>query len=113
MHARPLEFKYVARFTPYSVEQPVSTVGQRTLLLEGIDFARNPITGYPNLDAKILEVLAELRQTPGILQQERLDALILLASVANHAGQVVQDNLYDSVVSENEFQKRIKSSLPQ
>ena len=53
MNARPFEFKYVAKFTPHSTEQPVSIVGQRTLLLEGIDLARNPITGYPNLDVKL------------------------------------------------------------
>jgi len=108
---RPFEFKYVAKFTPHSAEQPVSIVGQRTLVLEGIDLARNPITGYPNLDVKIIEVRDRLRQTPGILQQELLDALKLLAPVANYAGQVVQDNLYDSVMSEGEFQKRVRSFL--
>lgn len=111
MNARPFEFKYVAKFTPNSAEQPVSIVGQRTLLLEGIDLARNPITGYRNLDVKIMEVRDRLRQTPGVLQQELLDALTLLAPVANYAGQVVQDNLYESVVSEAEFQKRMRSFL--
>lgn len=111
MNARPFEFKYVAKFTPQSAEQPVSIVGQRTLLLEGIDLVRNPITGYSNLDVKIMEVRDRLRQTPGMLQQELLDAMTLLATVANYAGQVVQDNLYDSVVSEGEFQKRMRSFL--
>jgi len=111
MNARPFEFKYVAKFAPHSAEQPVSIVGQRTLLLEGIDLARNPITGYPNLDVKFMEVRDRLRQTPGVLQEELLDALALLAPIANYAGQVVQDNLYDSAVSEGEFQKRMRSFL--
>jgi hypothetical protein len=111
MNARPFEFKYVAKFEPRSSEQPIDIVGQRTLLLEGIDLARNPITGYPNLDQKIMEVRDRLRQTPGVLQQELLDALILLAPIANYAGQVVHDNLYDEAVTETEFQKRIKSFL--
>ncbi len=111
INARPFEFKYVAKFTPHSAEQPVSIVGQRTLVLEGIDLARNPITGYPNLDMKIMEVRDRLRQTPGVLQQELLDALRILAPVVNYAGQVVQDNLYDSVVSEAEFQKRMRTFL--
>ena len=111
MNARPFEFKYVAKVTPHSTEQPVSIVGQRTLILEGIDLARNPITGYPNLDKKLMEVRDRLRQTPGVLQQELLDALTLLAPVANYAGQVVQDNLYDSLVPESEFQKRVRSFL--
>src|SRR5262249_40304318 len=111
INARPFEFKYVAKFTPLSAEQPVSIVGQRTLLLEGLDLARNSITGYANLDVKIMEVRDRLRQTPGVLQQELLDALILLAPVANYAGQVVQDNLYDAVVSEAEFQNRMRLFL--
>jgi hypothetical protein len=111
MNARPFEFKYVAKFAPRSSEQPVDIVGQRTLRLEGIDLARDPITGYPNLDQKIMEVRDRLRQTPGVLQQELLDALTLLAPMANYAGQVVQDNLYDEAVTETEFQKRIKSFL--
>ena len=111
MNARPFEFKYVAKFKPQSAEQPVNIVGQRTLLLEGIDLARNPITGYRNLDQKILEVRDRLRQTPGVLQQDLLDALILLAPIANYAGQVVQDNLYTDVVSETDFQNRIRSFL--
>jgi hypothetical protein len=111
INARPFEFKYVAKFTPQSAEQPVSIVGQRTLLLEGLDLTRNPITGYPNLDAKIVDVRDRLRQTPGVLQQELLDALTLLAPVANYAGQVVQDNLYHAPVSEAEFQKRVRSFL--
>lgn len=111
MNARPFEFKYVAKFEPRATEQPVDIVGQRTLMLEGIDLARNPITGYPNLDQKFMEVRDRLRQTPGILQHELLDALSLLAPIANYAGQVVQDNLYSEAVSEAEFQKRIKSFL--
>ena len=111
MNARPFEFKYVAKFEPQTTEQPVDIVGQRTLLLEGIDLARNPITGFPNLDHKLMEVRDRLRQTPGVLQQELLDALTLLAPIANYAGQVVQDNLYDGVISKSEFQKGIKSFL--
>jgi hypothetical protein len=109
MNARPYEFKYVAKFVPQSVEQPVDVVGQRTLLLEGIDLVRNPITGYANLDRKLMEVRNRLRQTPGIAQQELLNAITLAATIANYAGQVVQDNLFNSIVSESEFQKRIRS----
>lgn len=111
MHARPYEFKYVAKFVPQTVEQPVDVVGQRTLLFEGIDLVRSPITGYANLDRKLMEIRNQLRQTPGIPQDELLNALGLVAPLANYAGQVVQDNLYDSAVSEAEFQKRLKSFL--
>ena len=111
MNARPFEFKYVAKFVPQAVEQPVDVVGQRTLLLEGIDLVRNPITGYANLDRKLVEVRDRLRQTPGVSQQELMDALTLVALVANYAGQVVQDNLFNEAVSENEFQNRVRMFL--
>jgi hypothetical protein len=111
VNARPFEFRYAAKFVPPSAEQPVDVVGQRTLLLEGIDLARNPLTGYVNLDRKLMEVRDRLRQTPGLSQQELVDALTLVVPIANYAGQVVQDNLFDSVISEAEFQQRIKSFL--
>jgi hypothetical protein len=45
LNARPFEFKYVAKFVPQQSEQPIDIVGQRTLLLEGLDLARQPLTG--------------------------------------------------------------------
>ncbi len=111
MNARPFEFKYAAKFVPATVEQPVEVVGQRTLLLEGVDLARSPITGYANLDRKFLQVRDTLRLTPGLSQDEVADALSLAAPIANYAGQSVQDNLFDTTLSEAEFQKRLKSFL--
>jgi hypothetical protein len=111
MNARPFEFKYAAKFVPSTVEQPVEVVGQRTLLLEGVDLARSPITGYANLDRKFMYIRDSLRLTPGLLQDEVVDALSLVAPIANYAGQAVQDNLFDTALSEAEFQKRIKSFL--
>ena len=109
--ARPFEFKYVAHFAPTTSEQPVETVGQRTLLLEGIDTARHPLTGYPNLDRKLMVLRDSLRATPGIGQQELADALTLAASLANLAGQARQDNLFASPISEPDFQAQVRQFL--
>jgi hypothetical protein len=74
----------------------VEVVGQRTLLLEGVDLARHPLTGYANFD----------RARPS-----GADALALLTPLSNFAGQVVQDNLFRAVTSEAEFQERLRLFL--
>jgi hypothetical protein len=109
--ARPFEFKYVAHFVPATCEQPVDTAGQRTLLLEGVDLSRHPVTGYRNLDRKLVAIRDQLRTASGIGQQELADALTLAAPLANLAGQGMQDNLFKSVISESEFQAMVRQFL--
>jgi len=111
LNARPFEFKYVARFEPRGSEQPVETVGQRTLLLEGLDLARQPLTGYRHVDQKLIAIRNELRVSTGMIQQELTDALGLAIPLANLAAQSVNDNVFDSAISEGEFQKRARSFL--
>lgn len=110
-NARPYEFKYVARFEPRGSEQPVETIGQRTLMLEGMDLARQPLTGYQHIDRKLIEVRNTLRVSPHMIQQELADALTLVFPLANLAAQSVQDNFFPSPISEDEFHKRVRSFL--
>jgi len=109
--ARPYEFKYVARFLPSGAEQPVDTVGQRTLLLEGVNPTLHPLTGYANLDRKLLAIRDHLRGASGINQEELADVLALAAPLANLAGQARQDNYFKTVISESKFQKEITRIL--
>jgi hypothetical protein len=104
--ARPYEFKYVAHFRPTNSEQPVDTVGRRTLVLEGVNPALNPLTGYPNLDRKLTAIRNHFRAASGMDQQELADALSLAAPLANLAGQARHDNRFNTVISESEFSKR-------
>jgi hypothetical protein len=110
-NARPFEFKYLARFEPQDAEQPVETVGQRTLLLEGHDLARQSLAGYEHVDRKLISIRNDLRATPGIMQRELTDALTLTMSLANLAAQSVNDNVFDAQIPEGEFQKRVRSFL--
>jgi hypothetical protein len=110
-NARPFEFKYVARFEPRGSEQPVETVGQRTLLLEGLDLTRQPLTGYRHVDQKLIDIRNDLRVASGMVQQELTDALALVVPLAGFAAQSVQDNLFNAAISEDEFQKRVRSFL--
>jgi hypothetical protein len=110
-NARPYEFKYLARFEPMGSEQPVDTAGQRTLLLEGIDLARQPLTGYGHLDQKLVELRNELRVSSRMVQQELTDALALAMPLASMAAQSVQDNLFKTAIAEDEFQDRVRLFL--
>jgi hypothetical protein len=110
-NARPYEFKYAARFEPRGSEQPVETIGQRTLMLEGTDLARQPLTGYQHIDRKLIEIRNTLRVSPSMLQQELADALTLAFPIANLAAQSAGDNFFPSPISEDEFQKRVRSFL--
>ncbi len=109
--ARPFEFKYTAHFAPSGAEQPVEVVGQRTLLLEGADLRRYPITGYPYIDRKLMDVRDTLRVVPHVDQRELADALTLAFALGNYAGQVAQDNLIPVPIDEDEFQRRLRTFL--
>jgi hypothetical protein len=87
------------------------SLGQRTLLLEGLDLARQPLTGYRHVDQKLIDIRNELRVAPGMVQQELTEALGLLIPLANLAAQSVNDNVFDTALSEDEFQKRVRFTL--
>jgi hypothetical protein len=110
LNARPYEFKYRAKFLPASSEQPVEVAGQRTLLLEGVDLGRHALTGYRNLDEKLIAIRDRLRRS-GVAQDDLRNAILLASALANLAGQSVQDNAFDEVISEATFQKRVREFL--
>ena len=112
-HARPYEFIYAAEFNPAGSEQPIIVAGQRALRLDSTDVTRNPITGYPGVDRKILELREHLRLEPRISETDIRDALILLAPLGNLMGRAVQDALYPEPLLESLFQKDVQQRLRQ
>ena len=46
-----------------------------------------------------------------MVQKELIDAFELAIPLANLAGQAISDNMFDAVISEGEFQKRVRSFL--
>lgn len=109
--ARPFEFKYTAEFGPLESEQPLAVVGQRTLRIESIDVRKSPLTGYPGMDLKILELRNQIRAHNLLVEADFNAMLTLLIALANVASQAVQDNMYDGVWSEAEFQEDLKRDL--
>lgn len=110
LHARPFEFKYAAGFLPSNVEQPVAVIGHRTLLIEGLNFQVHPVSGYPVIDKRILEIRDLLRQS-SVIENELKDTLTILVPLCNLAGRAVQDAEFDRVFTEAEFQSNVRAEL--
>ena len=112
-HARPYEFIYAAEFSPSRSEQPVVVAGQRTLRLDGSDIIQNPISGYPAIDRKILQLREQMRLDPSISGDELANALKLLAPLGNLIGRAVQDACYPEPILEDVFQREVRQVLRQ
>ncbi|MBZ9650310.1 hypothetical protein K9B33_22525 [Sphingobium sp. 3R8] len=111
-NARPLEFRYAAEFHPVLArEERLVVAGQRTLRLDGTDSGRRGITGYTEVDAKIVTLRERLRIEPLVAEQELRDLLGILAPIGNLMGQSVQDNRYPAAIDEATFQRDVLSFL--
>lgn len=111
LKARPFEFIYTAEFQPTSTEKPVSIAGQRTLRLDGSAPDRQPITGYRDVDAKLIALRDQLRLEPLIPEEDLEQLLTVLVPLAKLMGQSVQDNRFPAAISEAEFQKQVREWL--
>lgn len=111
LNARPFEFRYAASFRPAAVEQPVATLGQRTLRIESIDLKVNSLTGYPGLDARIIEIRDALRSRFNIPPDDLGAALKLVTALSAYMGRVLQDNEIAEVRSEKQFQALVRAEL--
>lgn len=110
LSARPFEFMYTAEFQPTICEQPISIAGQRMLRLTGSNY-EGSITGYPGIDYKLISLRDYFRLEPRILEQDIDDLLRVLVPIGNLMGQAVQDAIFSKVISEAEFQQRIREFL--
>jgi hypothetical protein len=111
-NARPLEFRYAAEFQPRPKrDASIVLAGQRTLRLDGTDRLRHPLTGYGELDTKIIELRERLRLEPLVSEIDVRDLLTLLTPIANLMGQAVQDNRYQTLIDEKTFQRDFQAFL--
>jgi hypothetical protein len=111
--SRPLEFAYRARFVPAVEGIEVRVEGQRRLLVQSYDSARQPLTGYVQIDPIILAIRAQARAVPGIRDKELDDFLKILVALGNIAGQALQGNMFQGIADERAFQKALGSLLRQ
>ena len=111
LNARPYEFKYTAAFTPDQAEKP-AVIGHRTLRIESYDLARNPVTGYPSIDRKIVQVRDSLRNKSAYIPAPDVGSLLLLLKpLCNLSGRTTQDALFRGIASEKAFQDEIRAEL--
>ncbi|MFL6305701.1 MAG: hypothetical protein ACJ72H_19405 [Candidatus Sulfotelmatobacter sp.] len=110
-YARPLEFTYRAQFLPKGHNTEVSVQGHRQLRVQPFDPQRDPQSGYREVDSRILELRNVVRNSATFPDSDINSFLTLLISLGRIAGQSVQDNLFPSKSSENEFQAEAKKLL--
>ena len=109
--ARPLEFLYSAEFQPATAEQPVAVAGQRSLRLDSSAVQAHVETGYPSLDARLIELRNQLRDEPRVPEIEIATAIQLFKPLANLVGQAVQDNLFPEPIDEATLEKQVTRHL--
>jgi hypothetical protein len=109
--ARPLEFLYSAEFQPATAEQPVAVAGQRSLRLDSSAVQGHVETGYPSLDARLVELRNRLRDEPRVSESEIATAIQLFKPLANLVGQAVQDNLFPRPIDEATLEQHVTRHL--
>lgn len=109
--ARPFEFKYRAVFEPSLSEQPLDIFGHRSLRLESVDDTTRGLSGYREIDKKIQHLRDELRNIPGIPDEDLSNVLEVIASLGNLAGQALSDSLFEEGTNEEVFQKEVLKNL--
>jgi hypothetical protein len=110
-NARPLEFTYRAQFLPVVHDTEVSVQGHRQLRVQSFDPQRDPQSGYREVDTRILELRNAVRNSATFPDSDISSFLTLLISLGRIAGQSIQDDLFPSKSSENEFQTEAKKLL--
>jgi hypothetical protein len=106
--ARPLEFTYRATFTSL---REITTEGQRHLSVRCFDPQKDPVSGYEQVDHKLVEVRDAARRLVGISDNDLNNLLILMGAVGNIAGQSMQDNLFKGAWTEDDFQVEMRRLL--
>jgi len=106
--ARPLEFTYRAKFTSL---REITTEGQRHLSVRCFDPQKDPVSGYEQVDHKLVKVRDAARRLVGINDNDLNNLLILMGAVGNIAGQSMQDNIFKGAWTEDDFQVEMRQLL--
>ncbi len=85
-------------------------VGQRNLRIESYDPALSPMTGYQEIDEKLLRIRDQLRRLL-IPPEDVKNTLLVLRCLGNLAGRAVQDALFKGTSGEASFQIQCRDEL--
>ena len=111
INARPLEFIYTAEFQPPNRDRAVLVAGQRALRLDGADPTQDPISGWRDIDAKILAIRNELRLTPLVHEDDLGNLLTLLVPIGALMGDAAFEGRYPQPIDEATFQIEFRRAL--
>ena len=78
-------------------------IGQRNLRIEGFDLTQSPITGYQEIDKKLMQIRDRLRKLM-VTPKDLNSVLLVLGCLGNLAGRALQDSLFKSATRESDFQ---------
>lgn len=109
--ARPLQYCYRADFLPS--RGPVAPVvsGNSDLEFRSFDPALNPVSGYREVDLKLLEIRDRIRKTILVDDRQLADFLLLMASLGKIAAKALQAATFSGQWNEKKFQDRIQDVL--
>jgi hypothetical protein len=109
LHASPYEFRYAAAFDIEPAE-PAIVVGQRNLRFESYDPTLAPMTGYRDIDEKLMRIRDQLRKSL-VAPEDVKNTLLVLKCLGNLAGRALQDALLKEATKEKDFQTQGRDEL--
>lgn len=109
--SRPYEFKYAAEFEPDKSIRDVEVIGHRTLRIEGVNHDTNPVSGFPNVDRKLVGIRDRLRTFPGLPGEDIANLVKVAAALGNYAAQSLRTGGLPVGTQEREFQERTAEAL--
>jgi hypothetical protein len=109
LQASPYEFRYSAGFD-IEPSEAVMVVGQRNLRIEGYDPALAPMSGYREIDEKLMRIRDQLRRSL-VAPDDLKSTLLILKCLGNLAGRSLQDALFKDCTREDDFQALGRNEL--
>ena len=109
--SRPLEVRYRACFLEEGEEYRIAIEGECQFELRSYSARLNPVTGYEELDEKLVSLCDVLRQSGGISDSKIGDFLQVMVGLSAMAARAIQDAEFRGDWSEKEFQKYVTKEL--
>ena len=109
--ARPLEYCYRADFI--LTMEPINAVvtGNARLEIYSYDPALNPVSGYREVDFKLLKIRDTLHKTILVDDRQLTDFLTVMTVLGRTVGKALQDAFFRGKWKEKRFQKHMKQLL--
>ncbi|PRQ02040.1 hypothetical protein [Enhygromyxa salina] len=109
--AEPLQFEYSGYFVSPSGQIPVAVEGARELLFRSYDPALTPVTGYEQVDLKLMAILDQIRMVPGVGMRELSSFAEAMKTIAQAAARSLQDGIFKDCRGEASFQSAMRKCM--